>query len=162
MPAELSVVMPAAHDTASAVAAVPAVEHSDWCYLSSGTWSLLGAELPAPCVSTAAQTASFTNELGVDGTTRFLKNIPGLWLVQECRRGFARQGQEFDYATLTQLASESSAFRTLVDPAQQSFQTPGDMPRKITEFARADQSIGARISWPVRPLRAGKSGPGIS
>ena len=91
----------------------------------------------APCVSAAAQAASFTNELGVRGTTRFLKNIPGLWLVQECRRDFARQGQEFDYATLTQLASESPAFRTLVDPAHQSFQTPGDMPRKIAEFARA-------------------------
>jgi rhamnulokinase len=137
LPAELSVVMPAAHDTASAVAAVPAVERTYWCFLSSGTWSLLGAELPSPCVSQAAQSASFTNELGVCGTTRFLKNIPGLWLVQECRRDFARRGQELDYATLTQLARESSALGTLVDPAHQSFQTPGDMPRKIVDFAHA-------------------------
>jgi rhamnulokinase len=137
LPAELRVVAPPAHDTASAVVAVPAAETGSWCYLSSGTWSLLGAELPAPCVSGAAQAASFTNELGIGGTTRFLKNIPGLWLVQECRRDFARQGQEFDYATLTQLASQSSAFRTLVDPSHLSFQTPGDMLRKITDFARA-------------------------
>jgi rhamnulokinase len=98
---------------------------------------LLGAELPSPCVSSTAQAASFTNELGIGGTIRFLKNIPGLWLVQECRRDFARHGQEFDYATLAQLASQSSSFRTLVDPAHASFQTPGDMPRKIADFARA-------------------------
>jgi rhamnulokinase len=137
LPAGLQVVAPAAHDTASAVAAVPAAHGSNWCYLSSGTWSLLGAELSAPCVSPAAQAASFTNELGVSGTIRFLKNIPGLWLVQECRRDFAREGKEFDYATLTQLASESPAFRTLVDPSHHSLQTPGDMPRKIADFARA-------------------------
>jgi rhamnulokinase len=137
LPAELRVVTPAAHDTASAVAAVPAAENSNWCYLSSGTWSLLGAELPTPCVTAAAQEASFTNELGVGGTTRFLKNIPGLWLVQECRRDFARQGQEFDYATLTALAAQAEAFRTVVDPAHPSFQSPGDMPRKIVDLARA-------------------------
>ena len=92
LPAELQVIAPAAHDTGSAVAAVPAVAGTNWCYLSSGTWSLLGAELAEPCVSAAAQAAMFTNELGVCGTTRFLKNIPGLWLVQECRRDLARQG----------------------------------------------------------------------
>jgi rhamnulokinase len=137
LPPTLSVVMPATHDTASAVAAVPAKHNSNWCYLSSGTWSLLGAELSAPCVSAAAQAASFTNELGVAGTTRFLKNIPGLWLVQECRRDFARQGQELDYTTLTQMANESPVFRTLVNPSHTSFQTPGDMPRKIADVARA-------------------------
>jgi rhamnulokinase len=137
LPTTLSVVMPATHDTASAVAAVPARENSNWCYLSSGTWSLLGAELSAPCVSAAAQSASFTNELGVSGTTRFLKNIPGLWLVQECRRDFTRQGHEFDYATLTNMASASPAFRTLVDPSHLSFQAPGDMLRKISDVARA-------------------------
>jgi rhamnulokinase len=133
----LRVVAPGSHDTASAVAAVPAKENSSWCYLSSGTWSLLGAELDEPCVSSAAQAGSFTNELGVGGTIRFLKNIAGLWLVQECRRDFARRGQEFDYPTLTQLASEAQAFRTLVDPGNSSFLLPGDMPQKIAEFARA-------------------------
>jgi rhamnulokinase len=137
LPAELHVVAPAAHDTASAVAAVPAVESGNWCYLSSGTWSLLGAELAAPCVTAEAQAASFTNELGVGGTIRFLKNIPGLWLVQECRRDFARHGQDFDYGTLTRLASEAPAFGTLIDPAHAAFQAPGGMQGKIANFARA-------------------------
>jgi rhamnulokinase len=137
LPGSLQVVAPAAHDTASAVAAVPAIEGTNWCYLSSGTWSLLGAELSAPCVTAAAQAASFTNELGICGTTRFLKNIPGLWLVQECRRDFARRGQEFDYATLTQQAGEAPALHTLVDPSHESFQAPGDMLRKIADFAGA-------------------------
>jgi rhamnulokinase len=135
--AELQVVAPATHDTASAVAAVPAIEGTNWCYLSSGTWSLLGAELTAPCVTAEAQAASFTNELGICGTTRFLKNIPGLWLVQECRRDFARRGQEFDYATLTREAGAARALRTLVDPSHESFQSPGDMLRKIADFAAA-------------------------
>lgn len=137
LPPTLCVVTPASHDTASAVVAVPADENTSWCYLSSGTWSLLGAELDAPCVSPAAQAASFTNELGIDGTFRFLKNIAGLWLVQECRRDLARRGQELDYPTLTRLASEAPPLRTLVDPSHASFQSPGDMLQKITEFARS-------------------------
>ncbi len=137
LPTGLQVIAPGAHDTASAVAAVPAVEGTTWCYLSSGTWSLLGAELSEPCVSSGAQAAMFTNELGVCGTTRFLKNIPGLWLVQESRRDLARQGQEFDYAELTRLAGQAEPFRTLVDPAHDSFQVPGEMLRKIADFARA-------------------------
>jgi rhamnulokinase len=137
LPAGLQVVAPAAHDTASAVAAVPAAEGTSWCYLSSGTWSLLGAELEAPCVTPAAQAASFTNELGIAGTTRFLKNIAGLWLVQECRRDFARRAQDIDYAALMQLARQSPAFGTLVEPAHAPFQAPGDMPQKIADFARS-------------------------
>jgi rhamnulokinase len=156
LPADMRVVAPATHDTASAVAAVPAVATGgppvdltqskratgeppvatgEWCYLSSGTWSLLGAEIAAPCVSAAAQAASFTNELGIGGTIRFLKNIPGLWLVQECRRDFARRGENLDYSALTRLASEAAALRTIIDPAHESFATAGDMPRKIEEFA---------------------------
>ena len=119
------------------MAAVPATNSSSWCYLSSGTWSLLGAELDKPCVSPAAQAASFTNELGVGNTFRFLKNIAGLWLVQECRRDFERRGQELDYSTLTRLASESPSHRTLVDPGHSSFSLPGNMPQKIAEFAAA-------------------------
>jgi rhamnulokinase len=137
LPTSLNVVAPAAHDTASAVAAVPAVDDTGWCYLSSGTWSLLGAELRAPCVSPAAQHASFTNELGIGGTYRFLKNIAGLWLAQECRRDLARRGQEFDYATLTQMAAHAEPLRTLVDPDHASFQTPGGMLQKLIDFARA-------------------------
>ncbi len=137
LPSGLRVVAPAAHDTASAVAAVPATNGSTWCYLSSGTWSLLGAELNEPCASPAAQAASFTNELGVAGKVRFLKNIAGLWLVQECRRDFARRGQELDYPTLTRLAGKAPEFRTIVDPGHSSFLLPGDMCQKIVEFARA-------------------------
>ena len=137
LPVGLQVVAPGSHDTASAVAAVPATSGTDWCYLSSGTWSLLGAELDEPCVSAAAQAGVYTNELGVGGTIRFLTNIAGLWLVQECRRDFARHGQELDYATLTRLAGEAPAFRTLIDPAQSAFLQPGEMPKKIAEFARA-------------------------
>jgi len=138
LPPTLKVVAPATHDTASAVAAVPASDKSgNWCYLSSGTWSLLGAEITNPCVTPAAQAASFTNELGVNNTFRFLKNIAGLWLVQECRRDFARRGQDVDYVTLTKLAAEAAPLRTIVDPAHESFQSPGNMPQKIADFAKA-------------------------
>jgi rhamnulokinase len=137
LPRGVQVVAPAAHDTASAVAAVPTQKNASWCYLSSGTWSLLGAELSKPCVSAAAQAASFTNELGIDGTFRFLKNIAGLWLVQECRRDLARQGQELDYVMLTKLASEAVPLRTVVDPSHAEFQSPGDMLKKIADFAQA-------------------------
>jgi rhamnulokinase len=136
LPVWLRVVAPAAHDTASAVVAVPADANTNWCYLSSGTWSLLGAELDAPCLNAAAQAAMFTNELGVAGKTRFLKNIPGLWLVQECRRDLARRGEDLDYRELTRLAEAAEPFRTLVDPAHASFEIPGDMLAKIVEFAQ--------------------------
>jgi len=142
LPAALKVIAPTSHDTASAVAAVPGEAASadgktNWCFLSSGTWSLLGAELHEPCVSPAAQAAMFTNELGVMGTTRFLKNIPGLWLVQECRRDMARQGQDYSYPQLAELAADAKPFRTLVDPEHASFQTPGDMLAKLADFARS-------------------------
>lgn len=137
LPAGLKVVAPASHDTASAVAAVPATDEASWCFVSSGTWSLLGAEIEEPCVSEAAQEASYTNELGIAGAIRFLKNIPGLWLVQECRRDLARRGEEMDYATLTELATGAEAFRTILDPAHATFQSPGEMPRKIGEFAKS-------------------------
>jgi rhamnulokinase len=137
LPPEMQVVAPAAHDTASAVAAVPATKGTSWCYLSSGTWSLLGAEISKPCVSAAAQAASFTNELGVDGIFRFLTNIAGLWLVQECRRDLARQGQDLDYVSLTKLAGEASPLRTLIDPSHAEFHAPGGMLQKIADFARA-------------------------
>jgi rhamnulokinase len=146
LPTTLQVVVPATHDTASAVAAVPADMSAlrssssgapNWCYLSSGTWSLLGAEIDKPCVSAAAQAASFTNELGVNGTYRFLKNIAGLWLVQECRRDLERHGKTFDYTTLTKNAEAATAHRTLVDPAYAAFQTPGGMLQKICDAARS-------------------------
>ena len=94
------VVLPAVHDTGSAVAAVPGAG-DDWCYLSSGTWSLLGVEVTAPLITPAVQQYNFTNEGGVAGTFRLLKNVMGLWIVQECRRYWAAQGEEFTYDELT-------------------------------------------------------------
>jgi len=134
-PADLKVIAPASHDTASAVAAVPADPATDWMYLSSGTWSLMGLELTEPVLTDAAYQQNFTNEGGVDGTIRFLKNISGLWLVQEVRRALAKQGEQYDYAELTRLAGEAEPFRTLVDPDHAPFAQPGEMPAKIQAFA---------------------------
>ena len=133
----LSVIAPAAHDTGSAVAAVPADENSDWCFISNGTWSPLGVELHDPVLTDKARSASFTNEGGVAGTIRFLKNITGLWLVQQCRRDFAESGSDFDYAALTELAAQAEQFRTIVDPAHGPFAMPGSMLKKIEDFALA-------------------------
>lgn len=131
----LRAIAPASHDTASAVAAVPAEPDTRWAYLSSGTWSLMGVELDQPIVDERARGPMFTNEGGVDKTIRFLKNIAGLWLVQEVRRAHAGQGESYDYDRLTHLAGEAEAFRTLLDPEHAPFMTPGDMPRKIVAFA---------------------------
>lgn len=143
LPTDLKVVAPASHDTASAVAAAPGETGATlndaprWCYLSSGTWSLLGAELDAPCVTPEAQAASFTNELGINNTFRFLKNIAGLWLVQECRRDLARRGTELDYVTLTRFAAEAQPLQTIVHPSYAPFQTPGNMLHKMVECAQS-------------------------
>jgi rhamnulokinase len=135
----LKVIVPGSHDTASAVAAVPldSSDRSQWAYLSSGTWSLIGAEIDKPVITDASRQAGFTNERGVGGKIRFLKNISGLWLVQECRRDLLRQGKEFTYAQLAQLAAEAKPMRTLLDPAHAPFASPGDMLAKITAFARS-------------------------
>jgi rhamnulokinase len=137
----IDVILPGSHDTASAVAAVP-VEASylasgKWAFLSSGTWSLMGAELDSPIVSPASLEAGFTNEAGVGGKIRYLKNIAGLWLVQEIKRDLAKNGQDISYADLTKLASQAKPFQTLIDPAHLPFASPGDMPAKIRAFAKA-------------------------
>lgn len=132
----LSVVAPASHDTASAVAAVPADPRASWAYLSSGTWSLLGVEITEPILTEAAASVAFTHEGGVDGTLRLLKNIAGLWLVQECRRQWERAGESHDYAQLTALAEAAEPLRMLVWPDHPRFLPPGDMPERIAAFAR--------------------------
>ena len=129
------VIAPASHDTGSAVAAVPA-QGTSWCYISSGTWSLMGAELPAPLISDKVQEYNFTNEGGVGGTIRFLKNIMGLWLVQECRRAWERGGQTYSYDDLTRLAEAAPAFASLVVPDHASFMLPPSMPTALAEFCR--------------------------
>jgi rhamnulokinase len=134
----IDVIVPGSHDTASAIAAVPVDESKTsggWAYLSSGTWSLMGAELDEPIISEASRQAAFTNERGVAGKIRFLKNISGLWLVQQTRADFAAQGKEYDYAELTELASEAEPFRTLIDPDHEPFASPGGMLGKVDKFA---------------------------
>ena len=129
----------AGHDTAAAVAAVPARDSANtakpnWCYLSSGTWSLMGVEIPAPIINDQTYQHNFTNEGGVLGTTRLLKNIMGLWLVQECRRTWARAGRDFEYFELVPKAEAAQPFASLVDPDDPSFFAPGDMPARIAAF----------------------------
>ena len=120
------------HDTASAVAAVPAVG-TNFAYISSGTWSLVGVELRAPVRTEASRAANFTNELGVDGTVRYLRNVMGLWLLQECLREWDREG---DLAELLEAAAHVSARRSLVDAADPVFLAPGGMPGRIAEYCR--------------------------
>lgn len=134
---EVKIITPAAHDTASAVAAVPATDGSSWAYLSSGTWSLLGVELDTPITSDAAREIPFTNERGVEGSIRFLKNIGGLWLIQELQRDLDSAGQSMTFAQLVDEAREATPGRTLVDPNFAEFATPGGIQDKIRQFARA-------------------------
>jgi rhamnulokinase len=128
-----SVIASAGHDTASAVAAVPA-SSPDYIYLSSGSWSLLGVEIDQPDVSQGSLTAGMTNEGGAGEKFRFLKNIVGLWLVQECRRAWARQGSQFTYDELTQMASKAHPFGPLIIPSDSRFSTPYYMPAAIQSF----------------------------
>ena len=123
------------HDTASAVAAVPATS-PDFAYISSGTWSLVGVETRAPIRSPAALAANCTNEVGVDGTIRFLKNVMGLWLLQECRRAWARAGDAPTYDEVIALAATAPPFGPLIDPDHPVFQPPGDMPARIANVCR--------------------------
>ncbi|HEY3964960.1 MAG TPA: rhamnulokinase family protein [Planctomycetaceae bacterium] len=135
----LSVVAPATHDTGSAVAAIPTEKTgtAQWAYISSGTWSLMGLELPQPVLTAQALERNVTNEGGIDGTFRLLKNIMGLWLVQECRRSFERRGKPLNYADLTHLAAEARPFCSLVDPDAPAFLAPPDMPAEIVSWCEA-------------------------
>ncbi len=152
----LPVIAPACHDTGCAVAAVPA-EGPDFVYISSGTWSLMGAELPEPVINEQSLAFDFTNEGGVGGTFRFLKNITGLWLVQECRRTWARQDEEFSYDDLTQMAAQATPLQSIVDPDYPEFLKPGDMPARIRAFCEmtdqpVPQSKGAVIRCALESL----------
>ncbi|MBI4581558.1 MAG: rhamnulokinase [Planctomycetes bacterium] len=131
---DVPLIAPAQHDTGAAVAAVPAARDKGWAFLSSGTWSLMGMEVPKPIITEASYKYNFTNEGGVNGTYRFLKNIMGLWLVQECRRTWQRAGQEYSYGQLTDMAAAAKPFLALVDPDDASFLAPGDMPSRIAAY----------------------------
>jgi len=133
--AGMPVVLTAGHDTASAIAAVPAAG-DDWAYISSGTWSLVGVELDAPVIGAASLAANFTNEAGVAGTTRFLKNVAGLWLLQECRRCWNEAGAAWTFGELDAQAEAAPPLRSLIDPDDARYATPGDMPARIAAACR--------------------------
>lgn len=132
----------ASHDTGSAVASVPVVGKDDFIYISSGTWSLMGVELKEPKVTPEALKHNFTNEGGVDKTIRFLKNIMGLWLIQESKRQWKREGEELSFNELEQQAREAAPFESFIDPDCPAFQTPGNMPKRIREYC---QKTGQKV-----------------
>ena len=137
---DVPVIVPGTHDTASAVLAVPTQsevsDQPNWCYISSGTWSLMGVELEHPVINDTCRKYNFTNEGGVGGSIRLLKNISGLWLVQECRRIWARGGRDYSWQQLTQLAERAAPLRSLIDPDDGCFLAPDDMPAEIARFCR--------------------------
>jgi len=128
------VIAPATHDTGSAIAAAPVAQGNDWAYISSGTWSLVGAELSSPIMTSEALSANWTNEGGVFGSTRFLKNVAGLWLLQECQRAWAQEQRAQDYDILLASLDETSAFAALIDPDDRRFLAPGHMPTAMNEY----------------------------
>ena len=167
VPGQTVVVAGGQHDTAAAVAAVPA-SGKRFAYISSGTWSLLGAETDAPVISEGVMKANYTNEGGVCGKTRVLKNIMGMWIIQECRRQWLKEGECEDFAGLAALAEQAEPFRSLFDPDDDRFLAPGDMPGRIRAYcaetnqpvpetrgqvARAVyESLALKYRWAVRRL----------
>jgi rhamnulokinase len=143
-------VAPASHDTASAVAAVP-FRTPDAVYISSGTWSLVGVELNEPRIDAETFTANLTNEGGVGGTTRLLRNVAGLWLLHECRNQWAAEGREWSFEELVLLAEQAPPLRSFVDPNDQAFLLPGDMPGRIrAACATSGQDVPAGEGAVVR------------
>ena len=130
---KVPVIAVASHDTASAVAATPSLS-DDFVYISCGTWSLFGIESRKPILTEAAAAANFTNEGGFDNTTRFLKNIMGLWLIQESRRQWRREGVEVGFDTLEREALESEPFRCFIDVDDPMFETAGNLPKRVCKF----------------------------
>lgn len=146
---DVPVIAVGTHDTASAVAAVPGLDERS-AYISSGTWSLVGVELPAPILSDEARRLNFTNEGGVGGSIRFLKNVGGLWLLQECQRQWQQEGQRYTWPELVALAEAAPPLRSLVDPDAPEFLAVGDMPATIRAYCRRTaqpepQSVGALV-----------------
>jgi rhamnulokinase len=141
-----NVVLPGTHDTASAVMAVPAASRPgarpDWCYVSLGTWALMGVESPQPVVNRKVMELNFTNEGGVGNTIRLLKNICGLWLVQECRRVWNQAGRNWDWEDLNRLSAAAQPLVSFIDPDAPDFMAPKDMPRAIRDFTgRTGQTV---------------------
>ena len=153
------VVAPASHDTGSAVAAVPASgKEGRWAYLSSGTWSLMGLELKKPDLSPRVLEFNLTNEGGVGGTFRLLKNIAGLWLVQQCKRAFERGGKKVDYPQLVELAKRSRGLRSLIDPDDSRFANPENMAAAIHQFCHETRQPKPYVTRGTCAVRFGKPG----
>lgn len=132
---KVPVIAVAGHDTGSAVAAVPA-ENENFAYLSSGTWSLMGIEVKEPIINEESFAMNFTNEGGVDGTTRFLKNITGMWLLEQCRKEWEHLGREYSYPEIVALSNSVDGFRSLIDPDHSSFANPESMTEAIACFCQ--------------------------
>ena len=147
---DADIVKVASHDTASAVLAVPA-KSDDFVYISSGTWSLMGMELGAPLINEKTRALNYTNEGGVEGTIRFLKNIMGLWILQESRRQWKREGKEYSFSELAVLAKEAKPLQSVINPDDKLFATQGNMPRRIAEYcAKTGQHVPASVGETVR------------
>ena len=132
---KIPVVAVAGHDTASAVAAVPAQDR-EFAYLSSGTWSLMGIETEEPIITEESFKYNFTNEGGIDGTTRFLKNITGMWLLEQCRKEWAKAGRDYSYPAIVKMAEQAVPFRSCVNPDDPRFANPPSMTEAIADYCR--------------------------
>lgn len=133
---QINVVTVGSHDTASAVAAVPAIEDGNWAYLSCGTWSLLGVETPEAIINSQTAAEDITNEGGAYGTIRLLKNIIGLWLLQECKRCWAEAGEDFTYDEIAKMANQAEPAGFMIDPDYPGFLAPRNMPAEINKHIR--------------------------
>ncbi len=152
----LPVVAVGGHDTASAFAAMPVMPDEHCAFLSSGTWSLLGTELSEPVINDQALAANFTNEVGVCDTIRFLKNLSGLWIIQELRRVWAEQGVDYTWDEMAEMALLSAPFEFFINPSENRFVAPGDMPARIQDAC--EQSGQARPETHGQILRAAYEG----
>jgi len=138
------------HDTAAAVAGIPAAsEH--FAYVCTGTWALVGLTLPEPVITEASRAANFTNEVAADGSIRFLRNVTGFWLLQECVREWRAAGRQVDLDELTDAAAALPALRALIDVQDPGFTAPGDMPRRVAQACR--QTSGITVASPAEITR---------
>lgn len=139
----IPVIAVAGHDTGSAVVSVPA-ENKNFAYLSSGTWSLMGIEVDEPIITEESYNLNFTNEGGVDGTIRFLKNITGMWLLEQCRKEWEAVGQKYHYSDIVAMSDSVEGFRSLVDPDDSSFANPESMTKAITAYCDKTGQVSPR------------------
>lgn len=154
---KIPVIAVGSHDTASAVASVPVTEDYKYAYISTGTWALMGSEIDEPRVSDSAYKYNFTNEGGVCDKIRFLKNVMGLWIVQESRRQWAREGKDYSFSDLGEAAWEAEPFQCFIDPDYEDFATPGNMPKKIRQYCEktgqyVPETVGEIIRCVVQSL----------